>query len=259
MDGTKPKILVVDDSVTQRQRMHDTLVAGGYDVVLANDGLLGLQAAVKERPDVIFSDIQMPNLDGISMCKAVKEHGATRSIPVIFVSTLDSMDDLVSGLEAGASDYLSKQSDGPEQILAMAKVHADYSRQLRARLGTTPDSEEVSLDAEEFSPVTELPARFFDGLSFGLVVTNLRRRPIYVNREARRILGYPQDQSVFRLDTSTFDLLVSEVARGFSGSDGTFFYYVNVGPLCLEIHLEQVQNARSEICGLMIMLREVSL
>lgn len=251
---SKGRVLIVDDSKLQRDKMTDILRGGGYEVLVADDGLVGFQTAIKEKPHMVISDIQMPTLDGISFCKALKEHGSTRSIPVVFLSTLDSMDDLVKGLEAGANDYLSKQTDGAEQVLAMAEVHVSYSRRLREkRRGDEPEGDAAV--GEEFQSVNELPATFFDALSFGLVIANLRRQPIYMNPAARWALGYDDATPLASLAGPDFEEFLALVARGYQQGASEFFFPVDRAGKQLGCHLEQVYSARREICGVMVFIQ----
>ncbi|MBI4864012.1 MAG: response regulator, partial [Candidatus Riflebacteria bacterium] len=237
------------------RRLVEILTAGGYEVLVADDGLTGFQVAVKQRPDMIISDIQMPTLDGISFCKALKDHASVRSTPVVFMSDLDSMDDLVKGLEAGASDYLSKKSDGPEQVLAMAEVHTVYSQKLKATRSPGPEpAPEKPPTGEEFQAVHDLPANFFDGLSFGLIIVNLRRQPIYANSTARGYLGFSLDAPVALLGGEVLQQMLTACAKAYPGP-GEFFYTVQFQGLSMEVHLEQVYSIRKEICGAMLLLR----
>lgn len=253
---SRGRILIVDDSKLQREKMSDILRAGGYEVLTADDGLVGFQLAIKEKPHMVISDIQMPTLDGISFCKALKEHGITRSIPIVFLSSLDSMDDLVRGLEAGASDYLSKQTDGPEQVLQMAEVHTTYAKRVRERKrGEAPPDHPEALVGEEYQSVTELPVTFFDGLSFGLAVANLRRHPIYMNPAARWALGYDETASLARIAGPDFENFLSTAARGYQRQLASFFFNVEHNGKTLGVHLEQVFSARKQICGVMVILR----
>ena len=253
---SRGRILIVDDSKLQRDKMSDILRAGGYDVLVADDGLAGFQMAIKEKPHMVISDIQMPTLDGISFCKALKEHGSTRSIPIVFLSTLDSMDDLVRGLEAGASDYLSKQTDGPDQVLQMVDVHTTYSKKVREK--KRPDDQPADSEAlvgEEFQSVQELPVTFFDGLSFGMLVANLRRQPIYMNPAARWALGYDEAAPLSSIAGPDFEEFLSTTARGYQSQLASFFFTVEHRGKTLTVHMEQVFSARRQICGVMVLIQ----
>lgn len=251
---TRGRILIVDDSKLQRDKMSDILRQAGYEVLVADDGLAGFEIAVKEKPHMVISDIQMPQLDGISFCKALKEHGSTRSIPMVFLSTLDSMEDLMRGMEAGAADYLSKQTDGPDQVLQMADLHTAYAIKLREkRRGEVV--EELDMDSEEVESVSELPTSFFEGLSFGMAVANLRRRPIYLNLQARWALGYSEELTMSDIAGPEFEEFLSNAARQYQDQLRSFFISVTHKGKALQVHLEQVYSARKQICGVMVLIQ----
>ena len=253
---SKGRILIVDDSKLQRDKMSAILQKGGYDVLVADDGLIGFQLAIKERPHMVISDIQMPQLDGISFCKALKEHGSTRSIPIVFLSTLDSLDDLVRGMEAGANDYLSKQTDGPDAVLQMADVHTTYAKQLREK--QRPEDRDRAGDAmagEEFQAVKELPVTFFEGLSFGLTIANLRRQPIYINPSARFALGYDEALPLASIAGPAYEEFLASTARGYQSQLRSFFFEIQHAGKALHVHLEQVFSARRQICGVLVLIQ----
>jgi CheY-like chemotaxis protein len=254
---SKGRILIIDDSPLQRKRMVEILQGGGYDVLTADNGVIGFQTALKKQPDMIISDVEMPELDGISLCKALKEHGGTRSTPVVFLSDLDTMDDLVKGLEAGASDYLSKNSDGPDHILAMAAVHTEYSQRIRqTKLGSaTRPANDAALVGEEFQSVRDLPATFFEKLSFGLGLANLRRGPIYLNDRAREMLGFSLEASLFEIGGERFESFLAAAARAWpQGGGDEFFYLCEFDSGTLWVHLEQLRSASRQVCGVMFLL-----
>lgn len=254
---SRGRILIVDDSKLQRDKMSDILRNAGYDVLVADDGLAGFEIAIKERPHLVISDIQMPQLDGISFCKALKEHSSTRSIPMIFLSTLDSMDDLVRGIEAGASDYLSKQTDGPDQVLQMAEIHTTYSKKKRERQKDLPDGLD-GLDPDELEAVSDLPVSYFDGLSYGMAVANLRRHPIYLNHQARWLLGYDESTPLADIAGPAFEEFLTNAARGYQSQLSSFFFTVQHQGKPLGVHLEQIYSARKQICGVMVMIQTVA-
>lgn len=80
------KILIVDDNEVDRKLIAKTLDKMGCIVLTAVDGEIGLHLALSEKPDLILSDNQMPNMDGLTMCKELRENEETRNIPVIFLT-----------------------------------------------------------------------------------------------------------------------------------------------------------------------------
>jgi len=109
MRSASPKrILVVDDSPVMRKLLTHGLETEGYLVTEAEDGLEGLKAASKEKPDLIISDYLMPKMDGLTFIKKLKSQLATRFIPVIMLTAKDEVESEVEVIDAGADDYLTK-------------------------------------------------------------------------------------------------------------------------------------------------------
>ncbi len=104
-------ILVVEDSATQAALLRFGLEEGGYAVTVARDGAEGLEAARAQRPALIICDIIMPQLDGYALCQAVKADPTLAHTPVILMTMLSSPDDVISGLECGADNFLRKPYD----------------------------------------------------------------------------------------------------------------------------------------------------
>lgn len=112
-------ILVVEDDPTIRELVRLHLSSASHDVLTAVDGLQGLQLAVSNRPDVIVSDVQMPNMDGFGMLAAVRANEQTSSIPVIFLTALDDRDSFRKSMNLGADDFLSKPVKRAELLNAI--------------------------------------------------------------------------------------------------------------------------------------------
>jgi CheY-like chemotaxis protein len=133
MIGMKGKILVVEDSLTQRTLLCDLLREDGYEVVEALNGHAGVQQALAHRPDLILTDVEMPVMDGIEMCKRLKENPATAEIPVVIMSTHDNDTDVRRGLEVGAVDYIPKDACADASVLAEVEMMLTFARQSRPR------------------------------------------------------------------------------------------------------------------------------
>jgi serine/threonine-protein kinase PpkA len=112
-------ILVVEDDPTIRELVRLHLASASHDVMTASDGLQGLQMAVSNRPDVIVSDVQMPNMDGFGMLAAVRANEQTSSIPVIFLTALDDRENFRKSMNLGADDFLSKPVKRAELLNAI--------------------------------------------------------------------------------------------------------------------------------------------
>ena len=100
------RILLVDDDASLLDALSLTFEDAGYDVLTAPDGLRGLELAKKEAPDAIISDVNMPGLDGFSLCKKLREGGSRT--PLVLLTSRDDEIDEALGLELGADDYVAK-------------------------------------------------------------------------------------------------------------------------------------------------------
>lgn len=113
------KILVIEDSPEVRERIVASLTFEGFDVVEAEDGVAGLQAARDAVPDLIICDILMPKLDGYETLSELRKDSSTAGIPFIFLSAKSQVSDLREGLKLGADDYLVKPFALTELIAAV--------------------------------------------------------------------------------------------------------------------------------------------
>lgn len=115
------RILVVDDIEANVRLLQAKLSAEYYDVLTASDGVTALHLAAADQPDVILLDVMMPGLDGFEVCRRLKADAATRHIPVVMVTALDGREDRITGLEAGADDFLTKPLD---DLMLFARVRS---------------------------------------------------------------------------------------------------------------------------------------
>ena len=102
------EILVVEDSPTQAERLRRLVAAAGYKVRLANNGRDALEQIAAARPQLIISDIIMPEMDGYALCRALKADPALADIPVILVTALNDSKDIIRGIESGADNFIRK-------------------------------------------------------------------------------------------------------------------------------------------------------
>lgn len=107
MDKEKPLILIVDDNITNLDLLVNTL-KNKYKLGVAKNGVKALEYINKFKPDLILLDIMMPEMDGYEVCTKIKNNEDTKSIPVIFLSAMNELEDKNKGLAMGAIDYLTK-------------------------------------------------------------------------------------------------------------------------------------------------------
>jgi twitching motility two-component system response regulator PilH len=116
------KILVVDDSPTERFFLNDVLSKNGYQVMLAESGEQGVEKARKDRPDAILMDVVMPGMNGFQATRLLSKEDATRDIPVIMCTTKDQETDRIWGMRQGAREYLVKPVDTQALLKAIAAL-----------------------------------------------------------------------------------------------------------------------------------------
>jgi DNA-binding response OmpR family regulator len=114
------KVLVVDDEQEIRDLLDSFLTAQGYEVILASDGKEAIKLAGTEDPQAIILDIKMPEIDGIEVCKRLKEKEKTRLIPVIMITGFE--DNKIEALEMGADDFVNKPFDMAELSIRVKSV-----------------------------------------------------------------------------------------------------------------------------------------
>jgi two-component system sensor histidine kinase and response regulator WspE len=103
-------VLVVDDSLTVRELQKQLLMAQGYEVDVAVDGMDGWQTLNKKVYDLVISDIDMPRMNGFALVKRIKDDERLTALPIVIVSYKDRPEDRARGLEVGANYYLTKTS-----------------------------------------------------------------------------------------------------------------------------------------------------
>ncbi len=102
------EVLIAEDNRLQAKVLQDRLLKAGYCVRVAIDGAIALQMAKDCAPDIIVSDIEMPNMTGHELCRAIKTDDALRHVPLILLSTLSEPEDIIRGLDCGADNYVTK-------------------------------------------------------------------------------------------------------------------------------------------------------
>lgn len=174
-------ILVVDDEPAIRDLLKYNLEREGYQIIEASDGIEGINVALEQKPDIILLDIMLPKLDGLSVCKRIKN---SMNIPIIMLTARSEEIDTILGLELGADDYITKPFSVRELA---ARVKANLRKYevvsvADAKLVVEPSNEEkkkeskivvgdLELDLDKFEvkvrgEIIDLTLREFEVLKF---------------------------------------------------------------------------------------------
>lgn len=122
-------VMIVDDTPENLALLSDTLSESGYRVLVATDGLSALEQIGYLKPDIILMDVMMPGIDGFETCNRLKADPKTATIPILFMTALSELDDLLRGFGEGAVDYLVKPIRPPE-VVARIDAHLKQSRNI---------------------------------------------------------------------------------------------------------------------------------
>jgi twitching motility two-component system response regulator PilH len=116
------RILIVDDSPTERHVLNDMLTKAGYEVVASDNGEDAIQKARKVRPDLILMDVVMPGLNGFQATRAIARDPDTRGIPIIICTSKSQETDKIWGMRQGARDYIVKPVSRDELLAKIAAL-----------------------------------------------------------------------------------------------------------------------------------------
>ena len=186
IDRDQKTILIVDDEQPIREILVYNLKKEGYNVIAARDGVIALNIALEQYPDLILLDIMLPKMDGLSVCKRIKN---SYNVPILMLTAKDSEIDKILGLELGADDYITKPFSVRELIarvkanlrkvenISMSRIDNDNSKKKENKIIVN----DLELDLDKFEvkirgEVIDLTVREFEVIKFlasqpGQVVT----------------------------------------------------------------------------------------
>lgn len=127
------RILIVDDDKTFRMTLTRYLDKEGYSVKAVNSGTEALTAFESEPPDLVVSDIMMPEMDGFEFCRRLRATSSGQLVPFIFLSSLGELDNRIEGHEIGADDYLIKPFE-PRELVAKIESQIERSRRIHKEI-----------------------------------------------------------------------------------------------------------------------------
>ena len=181
---TPPLILIVEDNPESLDILRARLTAHNYEVITALDGEAGLTMAREKQPDLILLDIMMPKMDGIEVCRRLKEDSSLPFMPIIMVTAKADSKDVVAGLEAGGDEYLTKPVDHAalvarvKSMLRIKDLHdtvLEQAAQLRVQLETATKIQSLfwpkipELGAGSHLWAVSMPARFVGGDAYDVI------------------------------------------------------------------------------------------
>jgi signal transduction histidine kinase/DNA-binding response OmpR family regulator len=161
----KPTLLIVEDNPDLRSFIAETMQAD-YQIITAENGKIGTETAIEHTPDLIVSDVMMPEMDGFELCETLKKDERTSHIPIILLTAKAGQRHKVEGLETGADDYLTKPFD-EQELLVRAKNLVEQRRKLQAhfaKMASQGNNGMIPLTPNEVA-VTSTDQRFLEKVS----------------------------------------------------------------------------------------------
>lgn len=116
------KVLVVEDEFPTAKVLSCLLTSDGYQCRIASDGIDALEKVAEEKPDLVVLDLDMPRMDGVELCRLIREREEYRDLYIIVVTALGQDEDLARALDAGANEYLTKPFNPPVLLERVAAV-----------------------------------------------------------------------------------------------------------------------------------------
>jgi len=174
------RVLIIEDNRDLATNMFDFLEAKGHIVDAAGDGITGMHLALVNQYDAIMLDLTLPGMDGITLCRKLREEGG-KDTPILMITARDSLDDKIAGLEAGADDYLVKPAELREielrlrVLLRRSGEHAQKQKKMVI--------EDLSLDPSTCSVRRGDKAIELPPIPYKILETLMSRSPQVVNRD----------------------------------------------------------------------------
>jgi two-component system, OmpR family, alkaline phosphatase synthesis response regulator PhoP len=192
--------LVVEDDKSVSQLIRLYLAQAGYRVISAEDGLVGLQMALNDAPDIVLLDLNLPGMDGIEVCRNVRKES---EVPIIMVTARVDEDDRLTGLDLGADDYVSKPFSPRELVARVNAVLRRTSRdnEKRVESGNHVSAGDITIDLDRRSATVLGDEIEFTPTEFRLLAYFIEGRGRTVSRE--QII-----ENVFGYDFSGYDRTV---------------------------------------------------
>ena len=176
-------VLVVDDEPDNLRLVSGILQDAGFKVRGAISGELALQAVARRKPDLILLDILMPGLDGYSLCAALREDPASRSTPIIFLTQLSNMEDMMRAFRTGGVDYIVKPVRNSE-LVARVNTHLRL-RRIQQGLETV-----VAVRAAQLRDSEKRYRRIFESMDEGYLLADLEGKILSVNPATLELLKW---------------------------------------------------------------------
>lgn len=208
------KILIVEDETKIARFLELELKHEGYEVLLAGDGRLGLEKALKDNVDLVVLDIMLPGLNGIEVCRRIRLES---QVPIIMLTAKDDVTDKVAGLDTGADDYMTKPF-AIEELLARIRVALNRKKHMTETKGDILQIGELTLNLASHSAYYGTEELVLTKKEYELLEYLMRNKNIALTRE--QLLNNVWDYEYFG-DTNVVDVYIRYLRQKIDEKYGT--------------------------------------
>ena len=226
----KESVLIIEDDPDIVELLQYNLQREGYPVFSARDGEAGLNEARKRKPGFILLDLMLPGIDGMEVCRELKQGDSTRHIPLIMITAKGEENDVVLGLEMGADDYITKPFS-PREVIARVKAVVRRGSNKATTTRSRIEVGEVTMDTERYEVQVEGEVVPFTRAEFRLLWT-LASNPGRVFTRDQLIEHITQGESII-IDRNV-DVHISTVRKKLGSQSGLIGTVRGVGYKCVD-------------------------
>lgn len=244
----KPLVLIVDDIPENLQVLGAVLYQAGYEIAMAENGIIALQMIEEMKPDLILLDIMMPDMDGYEVCGKIKKMPDKMNIPIIFLTAKHESENIVKGFKTGAVDYITKPFNSSE-LLARVKTHVDLQRSKEQIIAYNKELKKLLEQKDEFLGIAahdmKNPINNILGFS-NLIISDIQSLPDEVKEKKETLiedLASIKDSSNFMLKVVT-ELLNTETLN--SGKIAMDFAKSDVGKIVRNVIVTNLVSANAK-------------
>lgn len=206
----KPRILVIDDEANLPIFLKDFLEESGFEVSMCYTGKTAMRTALENPPDAIILDVDLPDIDGYSLCRSMRRTSTLRTVPIVMLTALADQRNEIAGLKAGADDYLTKPID-TERLLA--RLNNAISRNIREL-----DANPLTHLPGNTSIIQEMERQLCQQASFAVIYADLNNFKAFNDR-----YGFLRGDQAIKLAAQSLVLSVEKGASLATGMVGSWF------------------------------------
>jgi diguanylate cyclase (GGDEF)-like protein len=231
----KPRILVIDDEANLPIFLKDFLEESGFEVSMCYTGKTAMRTALENPPDAIILDVDLPDIDGYSLCRSMRRTSTLRTVPIVMLTALADQRNEIAGLKAGADDYLTKPID-TERLLA--RLNNAISRNIREL-----DANPLTHLPGNTSIIQEIERQLHQQNPFAVIYADLNNFKAFNDR-----YGFLRGDQAIKLAAQCLVLSAEKGASLSSGMVGSWFIgHVGGDDFIIVLPADQAEDTCKEI------------